>query len=96
MAEWRTPYHLRDHCVRHRRLLRLRSVEAYDASARETIRVGTYFESRDPESGEPRVGYYDAASERLTGLTDDEAEIVTHFLCHERYVARTLPGSTYT
>jgi hypothetical protein len=28
-------------------------------------------------------------------LSDDEEQILTHFRCNERYVTRTLPGSTY-
>jgi hypothetical protein len=70
-------------------------VSQYDESARQTIEVGAYFEYRDPETDEWRVGYYDPVTGRFTALTDDEAEIITHFRCPERYVADTLPGSTY-
>ncbi len=95
MAAWRSTEHLQDHFVRHRRRLRVASVAAYVTSAEETIRVGVYFEYRDPETDEPRVGYYDEVGHRFVGLTDDETAIVTHFRCNEGYVER-LPGSTYT
>ena len=67
---------------------------AYDASARETIELGTYLEYRDPDTNEWRAGYYHAETERFTGLTHDEAIIVTHFRCRVRYVV-DLPGSTH-
>lgn len=64
MAEWKSSDHLRDHFLRHRRLLRVTTITAYAASAEEVIRLGTYLEYRDPETDEPRVGYYDVARAR--------------------------------
>jgi len=81
--------------VRHRRRLRVATVDAYVTSAQETIAVGTYFEYRDVETGAPRVGYYDRFTARFVALDDDETEILTHFRCDEDYVADTLPGSNY-
>jgi hypothetical protein len=94
VAEWKSRRHLDHRFQRHGRDLDARTVEAYDASAREVVEVGTFFEFRDPDTGEWRVGYYDRANERLTILTDDEAMIVSHFRCLERYVEER-PGSTY-
>ena len=95
MPEWRSAEHLARHFRDHHRRLRLRSVAAYDASARETIAVGTYFEYRDLDSGDPRVGYYDRETGRFTALTSDESTILTHYGCSESYVANSLLGSTY-
>ena len=95
MAEWQSPEHLSDHFRRHHRLLGVRTIAAYDASARAIIEVGTYFEYRDPDTAEPRVGYYEPATRRFTALSDDESTILTHFRCPERYVRDTLEGSTY-
>ena len=63
--------------------------------ARATIEVGTYFEYRDLESNELRVGYYHPETRRFTGLSDDEAIITTHLRCPESYVRNNLRGSTY-
>ncbi|GIW10742.1 MAG: hypothetical protein KatS3mg061_1799 [Dehalococcoidia bacterium] len=72
------------------------SVSDYDRGAREAIRVGRRFTYRDTQTGAPRVGYYDPATNRFTGLTGDERRITTHFRPDrgEAYV-RGLPGSTY-
>ena len=83
MAEWRTARHLQDHFVEHGWELGCRTVDAYDASAQETLLLGTYFEYEDPISGEPRIGCYDAPSARFVGLTLDD-EIVTHYPCPVR------------
>lgn len=45
-------------------------------------------------TGDKRVGYYHAHTERFTSMTADEDAIVTHFACPERYV-RQLPDSDY-
>ena len=89
-SEWERSNHFRKHGAR----LGTPTVEAYDGSARGTIRAGRRFTYRAPEKDEPRVGYYDARGERLTTLTYDEAVIVSHFACPERYVRR-LPDSDY-
>ena len=52
MADWKTPRHLEDHYELHRGELRVRSLAEYDASAQETIALGTRFTFRDPVTGE--------------------------------------------
>lgn len=93
MADWKSPEHLASHFRAHRRLLRIATVEEYDASAQEIIEIGTSFEYRDPRTRDWRVGYYDRPTERFTAVNDD-GELVTHLRCRERYV-RGLPNSTY-
>jgi hypothetical protein len=90
---WKTPAHLRDHYHRHRGRLRCRSVEQYDVSAHETIRLGVRFTYRDPGTGLPRIGYFHRASSRMTA-TDIDGFIVSHFLTDEEYVV-LLERSTY-
>ena len=92
---WRSERHRLQYFEAHRRELRVTTAEQYDRSARETIEIGTYRDFFDDESDEPRVGYYDRWTERLTVLSDDELVIRTHFRCPERYVM-SRRGSTYT
>ena len=94
MADWRSQELLASHFRRYGRRLGCVTIEQYDVSARETIEAGTQFEYRDPDTGEWRVGSYDRFTQRFTAMSD-EAEILSHFRCPERYVANTLPGSTY-
>jgi hypothetical protein len=96
LAEWQSVGHLAKHFRNHRRRLGIRTVAAYDASARETIEIGTYLEYRDLDSDDARIGYYDRESRRFTALTSDGATILTHYRCSESYVANSLTGSTYT
>lgn len=95
MPTWPSTSYLREHFRKHHRLLGVRTVAEYDASARETVEFGTYFEYRDLESNELRVGYYHPETRRFTGLSDDEAIITTHLRCPESYVRNNLRGSTY-
>ena len=95
MADWRSREELEGHFRQHRRALGIATVEEYDASARDTIAVGTYFEYRDLRTDDWHVGYYDRATQRFTGLNADESLLLTHFRCPERYVTRSLRGSTY-
>jgi hypothetical protein len=44
MARWRSTEHLEDHLLAHGTEVRARTVTEYDASAQETLEVGTYFE----------------------------------------------------
>jgi hypothetical protein len=96
MADWISRSELEGHSRRHHRLLGVRSIAAYDASARETIEMGTHFEYRDLNNDEPRVGYYHRDTRRFADLTDDESTILTHYRCPEGYVRNNLRGSTYT
>ena len=93
-APWTSERERLRHFQKHGARLGMPTVEAYDGSARGTIRNGRQFTYRDPDNDEPRVGFYDVQRGRLTVVTDDESAIVTHFSCPERYVRR-LPSSDY-
>lgn len=95
MAEWISDEILVRHFRRHRRRLGCATIQQYEASARETIEIGTQFEYRDPESGAWRMGWYGRLGQRFTATDEAGLFIRTHFRCPERYVAETLPGSTY-
>jgi hypothetical protein len=93
MAPWKSRAHLEDHFGWHRGELGLRSVEEYDASAQETINIGTPCTYRDPVTGEPRVGYFHRETSRFTA-TDLDGYVRSHFQTDEAHVAG-LPLSTY-
>jgi hypothetical protein len=93
MADWKTRAHLEDHYDLHRRELRVRSVEEYDASAQETISLGVRFTYRDRRTNEPRIGHFERESSRFVA-TDLNGLIVTHYRTDEAHVAG-LPRSTY-
>jgi hypothetical protein len=94
MALWIDEIRRWNHYVDHGRALGCRTLEEYDASADETIELGTRFEYLDRRSGGRRLGYYHRTSGRFVGTTDDGVFILTHFAAGEIYV-RSLPGSTY-
>ena len=85
MAAWKSPEHLEDHYELHRRELRARSIEEYDASAQETLAIGSRFTYRDRPTGERRIGYFDRESSRFTA-TDLDGLIHTHLRTDEAYV----------
>jgi hypothetical protein len=87
---------LRAHFEKHGREGNHRTAEAYDSSARETIRVGRQFTYVDRESRARQMGFYDPPSNRFTAVTSDGRRITTHFYpdTGERYV-RGLQQSTY-
>jgi hypothetical protein len=93
VARWKSAEHLDDHYGKHGRRLGYRSREEYDASAQRTLGVGRYFEFEDDDTGEARIGCYDAVRELLVILTTDD-EIVSHFSATVRYV-RDRPYSNY-
>lgn len=93
-APWFSEFERRSHFRKHGQKLGTDAIETYDASARGTIRAGRRFTYRQPITGERRVGYYHRPTQRFTVMTDDEATIVSHFVCPERYVRR-LPDSDY-
>ena len=68
----------------------------YDASARETIRIGTAFTYVDRESNVERLGFFQKESNRFIGVTRDGRRITTQFRPDrgEAYV-RGLNRSTY-
>ena len=94
-ATW-APGQLREHFQKHGREGPWPTVEAYDASARETIRLGFAFTYVDRESNAERLGFYDKASTRFTSVTRDGRRITTQFRPDrgEAYV-RGLEHSTY-
>jgi hypothetical protein len=94
-ATW-APGSLREHFEKHGREGPYDSAEAYDAAARETIRLGADFRYVDRSTNARRRGFYHAPTNRFTGVTDDGRRITTHFKpdSGERYV-RSLPQSTY-
>jgi hypothetical protein len=93
MADWKTRQHLEDHFGWHHRELGVRSIGEYDASAQETIVIGTPFTYRDPVTKEPRIGYFHRDTSRLVA-TDLDGFIRTHFRTDEAHIAG-LPLSTY-
>jgi pyocin large subunit-like protein len=72
------------------------SESAFDASAREAIRLGTDFTYVDQESNAQRLGFYHRESNRFVGVTRDGRRITTQFRPDrgEAYV-RGLDHSTY-
>ena len=94
-AVWPDEIYLREHFRKHRRGLRVSTVEEYDASARETIRVGVRFTYTDRKDQDTRVGYFDPWRSRVTCLTVDEHYIMSHFHATEHYV-RSLLDSDYS
>ena len=93
MAAWRSRRHLEDHYYQHRGAFPGLTSEGYDASAQETIAVGTALTYHDRITGLRRMGYYHRDTARMTAL-DTDGFIHSHFRCGEDYVAE-LPGSTY-
>lgn len=94
-ATW-APGQLRSHFQKHGKEGPWAAEAAYDASARETIRLGTAFTYVDRESNAERLGFYDRDGNRFTGVTRDGRRITTHFRPDrgEAYV-RGLDRSTY-
>jgi pyocin large subunit-like protein len=94
-ATW-APGQLQAHFDKHGQEGPSPSAEAYDASARETIRLGREFTYVDRTTNQRRRGFYEPQSNRFTAVTEDGRRITTHFRPDdsERYV-RGLPGSTY-
>jgi pyocin large subunit-like protein len=69
IAQWPDPDYLQDHFELHREELDVQTIEAYDQSARATIRAGRRFTYTDRRSGETRIGYYDPRTRRFTALS---------------------------
>ena len=94
-ATW-APGQLRAHIDKHGREGPWASEADYDASARETITIGTAFTYQDRESNAERLGFYHKDSNRFTGVTRDGRRITTQFKPDrgEAYV-RGLERSTY-
>jgi hypothetical protein len=93
VAAWKTREHLLDHYDRHGWEFPGVSLADYDASAKQVLDVGTYFEYFHDDSGEWRTGCYHRETRRFTVLDEDD-DIIAHFRCTEAYV-RQLTASTY-
>jgi hypothetical protein len=94
-ATW-APGQLQEHTAKHGREGPWPTREAYDGSARETIRIGFAFTYVDRESNAERLGFYHREGNRFTSVTRDGRRITTHFRPDrgEAYV-RGLERSTY-
>jgi hypothetical protein len=94
-ATW-APGQLRAHFEKHGNEGPWASESDYDASARETVRVGTAFTYQDRESNAERLGFFQKDSNRFTAVTRDGRRITTQFKPDrgEAYV-RGLDRSTY-
>lgn len=94
-AVW-SPGQLQSHFEKHGREGPWASESVYDASARETVEIGTVFTYVDRESNAERLGFFDKGGNRFTSLTRDGRRITTHFRPDrgEAYV-RSLTRSTY-
>ncbi|MGH2351358.1 MAG: hypothetical protein ACRDJN_07050 [Chloroflexota bacterium] len=94
-ARW-SPGQLQAHFAKHRQEGPYATARAYDASARETIRIGQAFSYVDRTTRARRRGYYHSESNRFTAVTEDGRRITSHFRPEsgERYV-RNLPESSY-
>ena len=93
MAAWKSEQHLHDHYRDHAAEFPGASLADYNASAEQTLDVGTYFEYFDDFTEEWRTGCYHRETGRLT-ILDDNDRIVSHFRCDESYIMR-LTDSTY-
>jgi hypothetical protein len=91
---WGTRRDLEEHFRWHGRDLHVDTIEAFEASSKQTIDEGTFFNYRDRWSGDWHLGYYDRLRGRFTAVTEDGEEIVTHFRCSEQYIRR-LPENDY-
>ncbi len=91
-----TRTNLRKHFRKHGHKLACFSEDDYVSSSIVTIRQGVRFTYDDPDSLEPRVGYYEQPANLLTVVTASELKVVTHFPPDrgEQY-CRDLPSSTY-
>lgn len=94
-AVW-TPGQLQDHFQKHGREGPWASASVYDASARETVTMGTLFTYVDGATDAERLGFFDKPGNRFTSVTSDGRRITTHFRPDrgEAYV-RNLNRSTY-
>jgi hypothetical protein len=94
-ATW-APGQRQEHFQKHGREGPWSTIDAYDASARETIRIGFAFTYVDREANAERLGFYHRDSNRFTSVTRDGRRITTHFRPDrgEAYV-RGLERSTY-
>jgi hypothetical protein len=93
-AVWPDPS-LYEHFLKHHLGLGLKWVTEYEASARKTIEIGKRF-TYTSKGGQPRVGYFHAATRRFTALTTNERRIISHFRANDENYPRGLPDSDYS
>jgi pyocin large subunit-like protein len=93
---WRSRQKLEEHFGDHRDEFGDIDIDAYEASALDTIDVGTPFTYEDRGTRTPRLGYFDPETGRFTGTSPDGRLILTHFIPDdgEDYVLDR-PNSTY-
>lgn len=94
-ATW-SPGQLQSHFAKHGREGPYPTAEAYDSSARQTVRVGRAFVYIDRTTRVRRRGFFDPPTNRFTAVTEDGKRITTHFRpdSGEHYV-KGLLESTY-
>jgi hypothetical protein len=94
--DWETPEHLEDHFYGrlHGRALGCRSIQEYDASAQDTVVIGTEFTYIDTPTRLRRFGFFHRDTSRFV-VVSMARKIVSHFQADEAYVAN-LEQSTYT
>jgi hypothetical protein len=95
--KWPTRRKAEEHFFNHGQEVGASTVEEYEASAIETIRVGRPFQYVDRTTGKRHLGYFDPPTGRFAGLDRRGRRIFTHFVPDEgeEYV-RNLPHSDYT
>jgi len=92
---WRSRLAERHHFERHGAEVGAGDAERYTASALATIRSGRRFTFQDATTGDPRIGYFQRRTGRLTVVSADGLFIVTHFRCEggAAYVRRLTESS---
>jgi pyocin large subunit-like protein len=95
LPSW-SPHNLQKHFQKHGSKFPFATAGAYAASALAIVQGGRRFTYNDPQSGDPRVGYYDSTTNGFVSVSDDELAIITYYPPRrgEQYV-RDLPQSTY-
>ena len=81
LPRWRSRTSELNHFERHGAEIGADSPERYTASALAMLHLGRRLTYTDETTGQPRVGYFQRSTRRLTILTDDEYIIVSHFRC---------------
>jgi hypothetical protein len=91
-----TQAHLEDHFYGrlHGRALGCRSIQEYDTSAQETVRLGREFRYFYTPESVWRIGFFHRETARFVGASMAR-KIIMHFQADEAYVAG-LARSTYT
>lgn len=94
-AAWPDDDQLWDHFQKHGQRLGTRTVDAYKRSSIATITGGQRFTFTDRKTLKPRIGFYNQNNGKFTAVTEDEKEIVSHFLPKDKRYPYKLLDSTY-